>query len=1241
MGFATQNINIGYNYHEYLRKQLEQHNDAKLRIEQKAQRHLEYNMKGLTPEQISIQEQPFKDAMHKEQQDNLARYTRCSGAIADRLGLSGHLTAEKLKVIGDLEIGKHDETAKDVKIQEKKVYTINDKSTAHVVDETTKENVYLNETDLKNGFYTNEYDEKIPFKNDSVQYFKIYLTQKDLANGYVNNHNGEQVFFDKKDVVEGVEQQRKTSTEFCYSLDSTFSYFYQSLDDDGKRKMEQIFMDAMDESFNNVVQKEIKNSKGQTGELLTYTTVHVDNRDGNPFLHGHYNCSNLNRVDGEYGATEIDAIKEPGFHNMVNAKFQSSFIQKFTETFKDVPVESYDREKKSVLNHNQQQTKDFRVAYNKESLNKIYSMSKTGEKVDAVVKQQLADNENRYNKTIKDLKEQKESHEITDDAFYKKSNIAQQKFQKEIKRINSGKNKSKIKNEIKKAKTDESFTDKITRNDDLVKSFGLEYKKKGVDEIGILYSKKGLSKDTDSHVIKNVTATKPYFSEHDFVAEYINHYGPDAENRAIQLIKDAKAGNGLSNKNADIIAHVEQDKYGRDKFTFTSRELITKEHDNIKVMRKMMTKDSKTHIEKEKLEKQVKELLQKLSDDNRKKELEKGTKESEIKDIKFSQGQRDLIDVVFNEKNAGICIGVPGSGKSFSINASSIIAKQNGFTTYGIAPTNKVKADLGTTDIGKDNAFTVQAFNIGIQNNKIHLDEKSIVFLDESSMVDTRTFHDLMQNIDRTGAKLVLIGDSNQISAVGAGQTLTEYLQDSEITKHKENFAILDEITRQKDSVSLEIAKSTSLANVYRNGNVDELKESGEHIKKAFQLLEDNGRMHLCETSEQKLNMLVHDYMADDKPCNEKLALASLNKSVDAINTAIQDERLKKGQLSEQSLSNGDKDFHVGDRIILKENIKDKEQGYSNGDVGTIKEFVNGVAVVSLDNGTERNVSIKNNDKIDLGYCLTGHKSQGLTTGNTYNFAEVSSLASSNMTNVIFTRNKFDIHNYATHAEYDAVKECYSRKDSKMLLTDIGKQNGIQLDEPQKLTVSHENHEKEIGFKINIEPKQEQQHHNQEQQQPSLDGKNAPEQSQKQQVKFATVEPKQDKNPEQKQGFLSKAKDKLYESFKQFDPEYQKQQKELKEQQEREKQQKIERQKEYERQIAEYRNNNPEMPESIKALKGQEHMQQSPQHQQGIKQQQEQSQQQKLPEQFDVNKVSDVRVQTIKKKQDRGHSYGL
>lgn len=66
--------------------------------------------------------------------------------------------------------------------------------------------------------------------------------------------------------------------------------------------------------------------------------------------------------------------------------------------------------------------------------------------------------------------------------------------------------------------------------------------------------------------------------------------------------------------------------------------------------------------------------------------------------------------------------------------------------------------------------------------------------------------------------------------------------------------------------------------------------------------------------------------------------------------------KCEKGELSEQYLSNGDRNFHVGDRIVLRKPIKIKtEKVYSNGDVGTIKEFVNGKAVIALDNGTIRN----------------------------------------------------------------------------------------------------------------------------------------------------------------------------------------------------------------------------------------------------------------------------------------------
>lgn len=49
------------------------------------------------------------------------------------------------------------------------------------------------------------------------------------------------------------------------------------------------------------------------------------------------------------------------------------------------------------------------------------------------------------------------------------------------------------------------------------------------------------------------------------------------------------------------------------------------------------------------------------------------------------------------------------------------------------------------------------------------------------------------------------------------------------------------------------IAKSTSLAENYKNGNIEELVESGGYIKKAFKILEDNGRVHLYDSTEEKI----------------------------------------------------------------------------------------------------------------------------------------------------------------------------------------------------------------------------------------------------------------------------------------------------------------------------------------------------------------------------------------------------
>lgn len=1191
MGLGVKNINLGKQYHDYLKRQVEQLGDTQHRLAQDKldadMRHKNYNLQGMTDAEIKNAEKEYNSerlALLKEkQQENLNRFTRCSGELAKEYGLDGALSSDKMNTIADLEMGKDPRTEPFVKVIKTKVHTIKDESTAHIIDKETGQNLYLTKADLEKGYAINELGKDIAFEKKDIQYFDIKLNKHDLKNGYVVNANDEKVYFNEKEIKTVELEQRKTATELTFSVDNTFSYRYQMMNDEQKKQFEKIFFESADKAFNDEIAHHFKNSQGVHGSLLVYDVMHTDNRDGMPFIHIHKDVSNIMKMaDGSISATELDAIKEKGFHQKVDALFKAEFIERFKESFPEIAIETYDKEKKSVLDYDKQRVKDYRVAFDQESLDKIRKNSTTPEKIDQVVKQQLKDERNRFDKVISGIETERKDGLIDNNQYYKKLSKAHQEHDKKDKFINSSKNKASIQSKIKNRKSGESLDNKEQRLDQYVSSLDLREKDK---DVGLVHPTKSLDYLHDNSIINNLTATRATFTENELITEYVNHYGTAGKDRALKILDLSKSNlNGIEN---DMIAIKRKDDKGRDITEFTSKSLIAKEYENLAVMRNQMALDSKVHIPQKELSKEIATLEKTL-------------------DAKFADGQKEFINAVFNEKNATIAIGVPGAGKSFAINGASKIAHDHGFETYGIAPTNKVSADLGTTAIGKDHAFTVQSFNAQVANGKIKLNDKSIVFMDEASMVDTRSWNDLLKNIDATNAKLVVVGDTNQISAVGAGQTLTEFMQDKDVIKHRDNIVVLDEITRQKDQVSMMIALSTSLAKEYKNGNVDELKASGDHIRNAFEIMENNDRVNKFDTTKDKIDGLVKDYMQDKNACKDKLVLASTNESVSNINNTIQDARLKNGELSKESISNGDKDFRVGDRIIMKDNEKEnnaiskndekvmfkefantKEQkqaykdfkdqkisesdfkekqkesfnqfkhekteqqekqywkdfqktdeqkqatkdfksgkvdektykesqqvdfakykldhgqplsgGHSNGDIGTIKELRDGKAVVAFDNGTVSQVQIQGNEKVDLGYAMTLHKSQGQTVNNSYLLMENSGINNQNLANVAFTRNRQDLQVYATTAEYDAVKETYARQDGKQLLTDIGREHGLQPQQPAQ------EHSKPIDLA---------QH--QEQSKSLSQSPKQPEMAQGQQVA-----------PEQKAGFFDKAKTKL------------------------------------------------------------------------------------------------------------------
>ncbi|MFZ6755557.1 hypothetical protein ACO0KY_19590 [Undibacterium sp. Dicai25W] len=287
MGLGVKNINLGYKYHDYLKRQVEQLGDTQHRIAQDKldvdMRHKNYNLQGMSNSEIKQAEKEYNSEklalVQKKQQDNLNRFTRCSGELAKEYGLDGSLSSEKMNTIADLEMGKDPRTAPFVKVIKQTFHTIKDESTAHILDSESGQNLYLTKLDLKKGMVVNDLGKSITFDKKDVQYYDIKLSKFDLKNGHVNNANDEQVFFTEKEIKSVELEQRKTATELTFSVDNTFSYRYQMMNDDQKKEFEKIFFESADKAFNDEIAHHFKNSKDEHGKLLVYDVMHTDNRE--------------------------------------------------------------------------------------------------------------------------------------------------------------------------------------------------------------------------------------------------------------------------------------------------------------------------------------------------------------------------------------------------------------------------------------------------------------------------------------------------------------------------------------------------------------------------------------------------------------------------------------------------------------------------------------------------------------------------------------------------------------------------------------------------------------------------------------------------------------------------------------------------------------------------------------------------------------------------------------------------
>lgn len=867
----------------------------------------------------------------------------------------------------------------------------------------------------------------------------LLICQKDIKRGFVKVKN-QKVEISKDDLegaVEHIDTNRRTSLEFVFSLDKSISYLFFSdlLTPEQKKILQEIIFEAKHETMDQIISPMLMTSDGKKGEMLFYDFMHLDNREQDPHLHIHSNVSNLIRLeDGSYRAIEPREIFKHGTAERVDFQFKSIVLKKLAEQLPDIPVEAYDNDFQSIDPSSPifSEVKDFRIAFSDESTRQIrekYSVDKRiKERIDSDKKELYQKTQNK----LRALKKSYEGNDIDKTTYLKGVEEENSSYQKKYYRLNSRQYNKEVQREMVEKKAQLSMQSKQEVLSEKTNQLNLSLKEKSqVKELKRSY--------TDEQILENLTSRNPKFTRSDLIRDLAKYrgLGVEAQRVADKLLKT----------NQDIFAFPisQQSNYAYDQPTFTLKSLVAIEQENMKLIDEI--------IEVERKGINVLKALRSIE---------------ERDGIRFKDEQLHYIQNVFSKFGVSLVVGLPGTGKSFAMKHAVGLAKSRSMRTFGLAPTGKVASAI-QDEVQPTYAATIDKFLIELGKGEIELQPSDLIFIDEAGMIGTRNYNKLLKAVAASGAKLVLIGDNNQLDPVSAGNTFNEF-----INRHADkNFtSILSEISRQKNAKALQVAQTVSgSASMTKAGGTaqEQLKfwqtERGtaNHIKKAFVDLEQQNLVHQFDTTKQMIEAVVEKFSLAPESYEQKILLASTNATVEALNNSIQEARINSGELSSEFLEINGKNFFVDDRIIIQKNTKEVK----NGDIGTVIGINNNSGLIIRFDSGEVKVVDTTKTKINLGYAMTVHKSQGITKSRTIHVGEESQLNNAQLFNVAATRNTHHYDFYSVESEYEAVKQSYCRASGKISLLEVGE----LLNTEQKSEKKEDKLTKEKSIEISREEK--------------------------------------------------------------------------------------------------------------------------------------------------------------------------
>jgi Ti-type conjugative transfer relaxase TraA len=346
--------------------------------------------------------------------------------------------------------------------------------------------------------------------------------------------------------------------------------------------------------------------------------------------------------------------------------------------------------------------------------------------------------------------------------------------------------------------------------------------------------------------------------------------------------------------------------------------------------------------------------------------------------ITLSEEQETAYRRVTGPEGLSLVIGYAGTGKSTMLGAAREVWERGGYQVRG-GTLSGIAAEGLQAGSGIESR-TLASWEHAWGQERERLTARDVLVIDEAGLVGSRQMERVLSHAAEAGAKVVMVGDAEQLQAIEAGAAFR-------VLTERHGAAEIREVRRQRHDWQRRATRELATG----------------RTAEALARYSDADRVHARETQAEARSMLVERWNETrrQEPETSQIILAYTRDDVKQLNELARAAMREAGALGPETsipTERGERMFAAGDRLMFLRN--ERSLGVKNGTLGTV------MAIEGQDSGARLTVKldapgshpargdgdppsvlafdVKDYAHLEHGYAATIHKAQGVTVDQTH-----------------------------------------------------------------------------------------------------------------------------------------------------------------------------------------------------------------------------------------------------------------